>query len=531
MASANVTMRGSRAWFEAKLNAIEASGGKIARALAVDKWKSIAWTDTCEADFLGADWLDRIHRLTDAMVVLKDNAAVAKIKTVLLCGDDAQIIHVDSLLNKKKIRDAIRAQGMDESRIRELSAAMYESPDEPRRHHCIRRRLRTKVKQAVATLNMTLGVIGKGGHNHVTPFELTLRNQQKVSWMKFGESVTLNRNGEEVSMLAVMKSSSKKKLAEIYALTKGLESYATEAGLSWAFMTLTAPPRMHPNPAVGKNQWDGTNPDEAHAWIRDAYHRAEARLRKKGVVISGLRVVEPHKDGCPHWHALIFAHANDMATIDATFRQQVEWETERSLKFVLGNGCATAASYCFKYILTTVNSIETQSGEVGRIDAWRSTWGIRSFQWFGMPRVQLWRNLRAIKDCPTDALLAGLWRAAHRGDGHAFIGLSGGLNVKSRNRTVASKTTHCGQMKTISFNIRTTGECIKFDTEKWVSNRNEKMERAVTSQELKLSLIIQERPKHPHPASALAPRAEVTNAKPSQVCLRQDGGGIHQHPP
>lgn len=466
MASAKEIRRGSRAWFTSKLKAIEALGGEDAHALAVEKWAQIVWENPIEAAFEGADWIDRIHRLASASAQLKDKAASDKIKSVMLNGDDAEIIRIESLLDDKKIKKAIRAQCMDEDRIREL-ASHYQDRDDPTRHLRVRKYLRREIKQSVAILNMTLGLIGRDGYNHITPHELDLRNQQKARWAQFGESITLNRGKEQVNMLTVMQAASIKKLAEVYTLVKGLESYAKAAGLSWAFITLTAPPRMHSNPSNGQNTWDGSTPAQAHEWIHQAFHRTESRLRKQNIIISGLRVVESHRDGCPHWHVLVFAHKNDMATIEATFRQQPEWKAEHGMKFIEGDGRATAASYCFKYILKTINSIEKLSGEVGAMDAWRSTWCIRGFQWIGMPRIQLWRDLRAVKECPADPLLAGLWRAAHRGDGHAFIGLAGGLNVKNKSRPVTSKTTGDTKTKRIEFILQDTGEAIRFDFAKW----------------------------------------------------------------
>lgn len=497
MVATGLTKRGSRAWFEQKLNAIEASGVEQARALAASKWASIVWQDPSEAGGVGADWIERFYKLTGMAASLQDGAAKSKIESIL-SGDDDAIIRLANLLDDKKIKEAVRAQGMDEERIRNL-AACYQDPTDPARKKelRIRRNLRSKTKRAIATINMTLGLIGRDGHHYATAHELALRNQQKRLWAKFGESITLRRGDESVSMLDVMKSAGKKKFAETYALTKGLESYAKAAGLTWAFLTLTAPPRMHPNPSNGHSTWDGTTPDAAHKWIHDAYHKAEVRLRTThGIVISGLRVVEPHRDGCPHCHVLIFAPANEMQIIEDTFRQQPEWKTEAGMKFALDDGRASAASYAFKYITKTIGSVEQLSGEHGSVDAWRSTWGIRAFQFFGLPARGLWRRLREVKECPEEALLAGLWRAAHRGDGHAFIGLAGGLNCKQSERPVISKTSSDSDKKTIDFILRETGESIHFNFRKWEQTRKPKAPEANKNEGIE---VILNYPRKPNP--------------------------------
>ncbi|WP_190274074.1 replication endonuclease [Gallionella capsiferriformans] len=250
-------------------------------------------------------------------------------------------------------------------------------------------------------------------------------------------------------------------------MSKGLENYAKAEGLSWAFLTLTAPPQMHPNPTAGKNTWNGTTPDQAHAWISQAYKNAKERLRKKEIVLSGVRVVEPHQDGCPHWHLLVFAHPTEMQAIEASFRYQPEWKSEQGMKFVLDNGRATASTYLFKYVLKTINSVEKLEGELATVDSWRSTWGIRAFEFIGMPAQGMWRNLRATKECPTEPLVADMWRAANRGDACAFIGLNGGLNIKRRQRPVHTKIETTDNSKTIVFNLTDTGESIRIKSEKW----------------------------------------------------------------
>lgn len=463
--------RGSRAWLAEKLNAIEALGGIGARQVAADRWASLVWHNPHEAAFAGADAVEQIHTLSTVLQKIQDPAAAARIEEIIHSGDDEKIKKTSEGLGGKRIKKAVQMQTLTEERICEM-ARPYCMRENPTGHLKARRFLRREAKQSTALLNMHLGLIGSDGHHHVTPHELQMRNQQKERWRKFGESVTLTRDDESISMLTAMQAAGKKKLAEIYTLTKGLESYAKAAGLTWAFLTLTAPPRMHPNPGNGHSTWDGTTPDVAHEWIHNAYHKTEAWLRTThGIIISGLRVVEPHKDGAPHWHVLIFAHSSEMATIEAAFRRQPEWKSAQGFKFMPDDGTASAATYCFKYVLDTVNSIEQLYGENGTVDAWRSTWGIRSFQFFGMPPMGLWRNLRAAKECPAEPLLAGLWRAAHRGDGHAFIGLAGGLNVKSKDRPVTSRTTGDDKTKSIEFVLQDTGESIKFNFKKWQQSK------------------------------------------------------------
>lgn len=389
----------------------------------------------------------------------------------------------------------------------------------------LRRVLRQNCKQGTALLNMHLGLIGENGHHHATPYELEMRNKQKKRWQEFGKKTILVRGDEEISMLDVMKSAGAKKLAETLTLTKGLENYAKATGLTWTFITLTAPSRMHPNPANGKSSWDGTTPDRAHEWIADAAGRVVKRLLKKGIIISGLRVVESHKDGCPHWHLLVFAPLDQMSLIEAEYRWQPEWKSEPGMKFVLNDGTASAVSYVFKYITQTINQVEMIEGEAGFVDAWRSTWGIRAFAFFGTPPVSLWRDFRAVKECPAEPLVAEMWHAAHQGDAHAFIKLNGGLNVARKDRPVISKTTSNkhDKTKTIEFILQDTAESIRFDFVKWQQTRKEPQSHA--SARVEVILNYPRKAFHSTPPTPAPPRGLVLGIMPRPF------GGIHCHAP
>lgn len=474
LAVAKHIKRGSEAWFKQRLQGIENTGGQQARVLACQKWEEIVWQDKSEAGYKGADALDKIFNLTSISSQLKDYSAKNRINKILFSNDEEKINKLSTMLNTKHIQEAIRSQSMTEERIIRR-AKPYCTNKDPTGHLKARKQLRKQTKQATSILNMTLGLIGKNGNKHCSPFEVSLRNQQKANWQKFGEKTVLVKDNIELSMFDIMKDSSKKKIAEIYTLAQGLESYAKEKGMKWAFLTLTAPPRMHPNPKKGLNSWDGTTPDKANEWIAERYSKVEKRLRKKGIIISGLRVVESHIDGCPHWHILVFALPENMSIIEAEFRHKSnpEWQNDNGFKFMLDNGKAKASSYLFKYVLKTVNQIEKLEGEMASVDAWRSTWAIRAFQWFGMPPVGLWRRLRSIKTMPENQELAEIWLAVNQGNGHDFIKLAGGLGVKKSERPFKSitETTAESDIKTMTFTLIETGEVLTFILKKFKQER------------------------------------------------------------
>lgn len=447
-----------------------------------------AWTNLAKA----APHLANRRVLTQAAARLRDDAASKKIAEIIAGGDDEQIERVAGLLSNDRIVEALRGQSMSEESICRIAR-------NSKKPIAARRWLRMQAKQGVAAINLTLGLIGGGAKKHCSDFEKNLRDQQKNRWKKFAEQTVLRRGSSEISMIDIMAGAQKKRASEVYALSKGLEKHAKNEGKTWAFLTLTAPARMHPNPAEGKNTWDGTMPISAHRWLHHAWRRAEGRCRKDGIIISGVRVAEPHADGCPHWHLLVFAAGCEMARIEEILRSQTgaeHWRSEAGLKFVVDDGRgAAAASYLFKYVLKSIGSTEVLTGESGTVDAWKSTWGIRSFQWLGMPPVGLWRALRGLNEVPEPPAtgvwtwdertqiraarrefidrrrshLARIWRAARRGDGAEFIYLAGGLNVKRAARPIAVQISvaAASRTKTTTFIDRSSGEGAVFSAEKW----------------------------------------------------------------
>lgn len=399
---------------------------------------------------------------------LRDWSAHAKIEQILTSGDPIKIekagrLFIDNDQIYQSLQDQIRPT-QQEKQLAEFTTSLE------------KRRFRQKYKRGISHINQALKLISKR-QKHASSFEIFLRDEQKKSTREWAKKTIIKRDGEKICLSDIISKAGQRKLAEVYTLTTGLESYAVAAGLTWAFMTLTAPPQMHPNPGKGKNSYSGGTPLDAQQWIKNEYKKAEARCRKQGIIISGLRVAEPHKDGCPHWHVLIFAALSDMEKIEEQFRFCKRWKKDAGLKFKLNNGAARAASYLFKYVLKTISSVEKLEGEMASVDTWRGAWGIRAFQFFGMPPVTLWRQLRAQKECPTEPKLKGIWLAANRGDGHAFIGLAGGLNTKRINRPISVIVNNEGDFKVIKFNIKNKLAMTCY-VKKWTKTeaKNEKVE-------------------------------------------------------
>jgi hypothetical protein len=95
---------------------------------------------------------------------------------------------------------------------------------------------------------------------------------------------------------------------ELMARLHGFEVYADKYGYVADFLTITCPSRMHGTHSSGKEneKYDGTTSKEANQYLGNQFAKCRAQLARMGADYFGFRVAEPHHDGTPHWHILVF---------------------------------------------------------------------------------------------------------------------------------------------------------------------------------------------------------------------------------
>lgn len=271
--------------------------------------------------------------------------------------------------------------------------------------------------------------------------QVTKRKASLKAWMKNARMTEVGTDNPEQLRLDVLAqgsiSNTTVRRTELMVRVKGMDMFARFHGHVGYFLTATAASAHHAN----SMRYNGSTPKEVQQEIfcrRWAIYRAE--LARMGIQFYGLRVAEPHKDGCPHWHLLVWFECPHEATraIEEFYENFLYFEgpPEPGAK---ENRCAVefmdpekggAIAYVSKYISKNVDgkNIEdahtdgksgtVSTGEEGarRVVAWASAWGIRQFQFFGGPEIGRWRELRRIRkaeDVPESLLW--FWYAADRG--------------------------------------------------------------------------------------------------------------------
>jgi hypothetical protein len=292
-----------------------------------------------------------------------------------------------------------------------------------------------------------LGVVRRGKAPYASDDAVAHRAAQKRRMFQFKQDhVAINELGEQLSLFDVAEKSIANpalRRGEFMTRVRGFEEVASQFGHVALFFTLTCPSHYHAQLASG-----GDNPAFSRGTVRDAqewmckvWARARAKLHRKKVVLYGFRIAEPHHDGTPHWHGLVFTRANteDVVSdvISRSFLQEhgddrgardyrVRFEKIDSAK-------GSAAGYIAKYVSKNIDgtgaigaaeSDETGtpvSDTVSRVEAWAAIHGIRQFQQLGGPPVGLWRELRRLHDAVPDADIERARDAADRGQWRRFM--------------------------------------------------------------------------------------------------------------
>ena len=216
----------------------------------------------------------------------------------------------------------------------------------------------------------------------------------------------------------------------LMARIKGTETYAKSLGHVALFLTITCPSRMHAvHYAGGRNdRYDGTSPRHAQRYLHHVWNTAMRSASHKGYQPYGLRVVEPHHDGCPHWHVLVFIDSEQADGFSSLMRRYALADSpnepgaaERRFTVErIDQAKGSAVGYVAKYVSKSVDGegvdSEEETGLDGkhasrRVVAWSSTWSIRQFQFFGLPAITPTREMYRLdgSQMPSEGL-----RAAHQ---------------------------------------------------------------------------------------------------------------------
>ncbi|CAN0621082.1 Replication protein [Burkholderia multivorans] len=341
-----------------------------------------------------------------------------------------------------------------------------------------RRQLRTAHARGSEASNIRMRFVHYGADPYASNDAVRRRDaQNRRNAATLAAVMMENEDGQRFTLeeLAAKTVSNKAiRRGELFTRLRGCEELAVAAGYDAVMFTLTCPSRFHSVRQLGERtrfvpnkKYDGSTPRDAQAHLRKVWERIRAELAREGISYFGIRVVEPHHDGTPHWHGLVFS--SQIERFNAIMRKHALKDSgdergaqERRVKFEKIDGAkGSAVGYVAKYISKNIDGHKvgdhkTQEGftvapdllgdvEVTpsqRVEAWASHWGIRQFQPFGQAPVGVWRQLRKIKaeDLPRedespairDAWAAAQKTEARQADWAAYCRAMGGVAGEAR---------------------------------------------------------------------------------------------------
>ncbi|MGL6351981.1 MAG: replication endonuclease, partial [Aeromonas sp.] len=270
-------------------------------------------------------------------------------------------------------------------------------------------------------IHILLGDVRKGVSAYVSNATLKIVRERKRAMMRWlADSEVMNSEHDLViSMKDCWEASTSNPVNrrnEMMTRMRGFEDYATAQGHVGVFFTWTAPSQYHAwktgrnGKTVENEKYQGATPRQTCAYLAKLWSQTRAALKRNGTPVYGFRVCEPHHDGTPHWHMLLFMRPSDRNRVISTLQyyaltdDKAELErnplaapafTDITPRFdwkLIDPTKGDATGYIAKYIAKNIDGAYVGDDEEANTPAeqgaqsacaWASWWGVRTFQQIG----------------------------------------------------------------------------------------------------------------------------------------------------
>ena len=403
------------------------------------------------------------------LLVQSDSTLRSKAHRMARVGKGISIAKAEALL--KSVGLPFPTAQDDESALARLACPLWWS-----------RALRKQQDRQQEQLAVQVGLVRKNQQPYVSTALLAriqARHQASLEILANYEAVS--NEGDTLNLLDVLKKSVANpavRRAELMVRMRGFEDYASEQGHVAMFYTLTTPSKYHRYSGEGLNpKYEHATPRQAQAYLVKIWSQIRAKLKREGMNVYGFRVAEPHHDGTPHWHILLFMQPEHQLAVTATLKhyafledgQEAGAAEHRFEALVIDSQRGSATGYIAKYISKNIDGFGMDSdSEAGveadnsaqRVRAWSSVWGIRQFQQIGGAAVGVWRELRRMEHA-VEGLLEQARLAADSGQWANYLKVQGGATLERKCQPIQLWSIESVDMTTGALKASRYGETVK----------------------------------------------------------------------
>ncbi|MDP1543076.1 MAG: replication endonuclease [Polycyclovorans sp.] len=220
------------------------------------------------------------------------------------------------------------------------------------------------------------------------------------------------RSGSDIIEMPSKATTDMQNYARLMARAKGQAEMAIAQGMVPRFVTVTLPSQFHSTAGGGTYRnpcWNQSKVEDAARAYGRQWRRFCRRLKggrgHHDIKIEYFWALQMHRDGCPHWHFVMWASPEDWPIIDRLIREylvtQIVDAAGRTdayrvkIENVKGGagGALAYVSQCVRYVCGTVEGARggRDADEIKGVASAVGTWRIRRYGFSGKSHGTLWR--------------------------------------------------------------------------------------------------------------------------------------------
>ena len=385
-----------------------------------------------------------------------------------------QGLHVAPLYHQsycRVLKNRQKGKGKQHLEVRQVIAAISRLVNVDYWHRKLKAH-RTQWLEALMIANMD---VCQNRHPYASKHAIRAVQAQRLSNMQYLQGMDIEdvETGERFDLFdKVMASISNPEIRrmELMAQMAGIERVAKERGDIGMFITMTCPSKYHPTKlrkrkkdviAVLNSKWknEAYTPKDGQHYLVKVWSRIRSAFNDHNIDVYGVRVVEPHHDGTPHWHMLLFVDkASRAKAIEIMRKRALQEDGDEAGAHAYRFECkhmnrGGAVGYIAKYIAKNIDGyaldgeIDHETGKdlksmAAAVSAWASTWRIPQFQFYKLPSKGAYRECR--RACLRGVSIASrlgevaerVRAAADSGDFFEYVMSQGGPCIRRREETI-----------------------------------------------------------------------------------------------